>query len=204
MADTSSTLVDLLRHGEPRGGTKFRGYTDDPLSEQGWAQMRAAVQPDEQWDVMVTSPLLRCAEFAAELAGSSGIPLETDVRFQEIGFGEWEGRTYDELRLSAPGHLELFLRDPANRTPPGGEKLDAFIERVTAAWDELLARHDGKRILLVAHGGVNRVILCHALQIPTQNLFRLEVKFAGRSRIRVLGGGAESFPQLVFHGSPQP
>lgn len=204
MAEASSTLIDLLRHGEPEGGTKFRGYTDDPLSEQGWAQMRAAVQPEEQWDVMVTSPLLRCAEFAAEIAERIGVPLETDARFQEIGFGEWEGRTYDELHLSEPGRLDLFLRDPARHTPPGGEKLDDFIERVTAAWLELLARHDGKRILLVAHGGVNRVILCHALQIPTQNLFRLEVKFAGRSRLRVLGGGDESFPQLVFHGSPQP
>lgn len=201
MAETPSTLIDLLRHGEPEGGTKFRGYTDDPLSEQGWAQMRAAVQPEEQWDVMATSPLLRCAEFAAEIAERIGVPLETDARFQEIGFGEWEGRTYDELHLSDPGRLDLFLRDPACHAPPSGEKLDDFIERVTAAWLELLARHDGKRILLVAHGGVNRVILCHALQIPTQNLFRLEVKFAGRSRLRVLGGGDESFPQLVFHGT---
>jgi alpha-ribazole phosphatase/probable phosphoglycerate mutase len=166
--------------------------------------MRAAVQGESQWQAVVSSPLLRCAEFAAELAGRIDIPLETEARFQEIGFGEWEGRTYDELRLSDPDHLELFWRDPARHTPPGGEKLDTFIERVSVAWQELLCRHSGKHILLVAHGGVNRVILCHALQIPIQNMFRLEVKFAGRSRIRVLGSGAEAMPQLVFHGSSQP
>ena len=169
MPETSSTLIDLLRHGEPRGGAKFRGHTDDPLSETGWTQMRAAVQGDSPWQVVVSSPLLRCAEFAAELAAS----------------------------------LDLFWRDPARYTPPGGEALDAFAARVTASWRDTLARHAGKRILLVAHGGVNRVILCHVLQIPLQHMFRLQVPFAGRSRVRILGEGAEALPQLVFHGSPQ-
>ena len=197
-----TTIIDLIRHGEPRGGTKFRGHTDDPLSEQGWAQMRAAVRQEERWDVMVTSPLLRCAEFAAELAASLGLPLETEARFKEIGFGEWEGRTPEELMQRDPDCLDRLWRDPARHTPPGGECLDAFAARVTDGWNELLACHAGKKILVVAHGGVNRMILCHALQIPIHNLFRLDVPFAGLSRIRVLGGGAEAFPQLVFHGSP--
>jgi len=203
VADLSSTLIDLLRHGEPRGGAKFRGHTDDPLSETGWTQMRAAVQGESPWQVVVSSPLLRCAEFAAELAARAGVPLETEDRFKEIGFGEWEGRTSEELMQSAPDCLDLFWRDPARYTPPGGEALAAFAARVTASWSDTLARHAGKKILLVAHGGVNRVILCHVLQIPLQNMFRLQVPFAGRSRIRILGGGAEALPQLVFHGSPQ-
>lgn len=203
MIETATTLVDLLRHGEPRGGAKFRGHTDDPLSETGWTQMRAAVQGDSPWQVVVSSPLLRCAEFAAELAASLDLPMETEERFKEIGFGEWEGRTAEELMQSAPSCLDLFWRDPAHYTPPGGEALDAFAARVTASWIDALARHAGKKILLVAHGGVNRVILCHVLQIPLQNMFRLQVPFAGRSRVRILGSGAEALPQLVFHGNPQ-
>jgi alpha-ribazole phosphatase/probable phosphoglycerate mutase len=203
MIETATTLVDLLRHGEPRGGAKFRGHTDDPLSETGWTQMRAAVQGDSPWQVVVSSPLLRCAEFAAELAASLDLPLEIEERFKEIGFGEWEGRTAEELMQSAPDCLDLFWRDPASYTPPGGEALEAFATRVTASWIDTLARHAGKQILLVAHGGVNRVILCHVLQIPLQNMFRLQVPFAGRSRVRVLGDGAEALPQLVFHGNSQ-
>lgn len=204
MSDTSIvTTVDLIRHGEPAGGIRFRGHTDDPLSETGWAQMRAAVQGESQWQVVVSSPLLRCAEFAAELAARAGVPLETEARFKEIGFGEWEGRTPEELMHSAPDCLDRLWRDPAGYTPPGGERLEAFAARVTASWNDTLARHAGKKILLVAHGGVNRVILCHALQIPLQYMFRLEVPFAGLSRIRILGSGAEALPQLVFHGSPQ-
>lgn len=205
MSDTPIvTTVDLIRHGEPVGGARFRGHTDDPLSELGWAQMRAAIQGEYQWQVVVSSPLLRCVEFAAELAASSGAPLETEVRFKEIGFGEWEGRTPEELMRVAPDCLDQLWRDPAGFTPPGGEGLEAFAARVTASWNDTLARHAGKKILLVAHGGVNRVILCHALQIPLQNMFRLDVPFAALSRIRILGSGTEALPQLLFHGSPQP
>lgn len=205
MSDTSIvTTVDLIRHGEPAGGIRFRGHTDDPLSITGWAQMRAAVQGESQWQVVVSSPLLRCAEFAAELAARAGVPLETEARFKEIGFGEWEGRTPEELMQSAPDCLDLLWRDPAGYTPPGGEGLEAFAARVTASWNDTLARHAGKKILVVGHGGVNRVILCHALQIPLRNMFRLDVPFAALSRIRVLGSGSEALPQLLFHGNSQP
>jgi len=199
----NETLIDLLRHGEPVGGVKFRGHTDDPLSEQGWAQMRAALRDSEGWERVVCSPLRRCAEFAQEQATRLGLPCETEPRFREIGFGDWEGRTIDEIRQSDPERLERLWRDPARNTPPGGERLEAFVARVTAGWSELLTRHEGKKILLVAHGGVNRAILCQVLQIPIHNLFRLEVPFAGRSRVRVLGSGADALPLLVFHGHPQ-
>ncbi len=199
-----TTTVDLIRHGEPAGGVRFRGHTDDPLSELGWAQMRAAIQKGRQWDAVISSPLLRCAEFAAELAVGAGIPLETEARFEEIGFGDWEGRAPEELMQTDAGCLDRLWRDPAGYTPPGGEGLAAFAARVTAGWNELLCRHAGESILVVAHGGVNRVILCHALQIPIQNMFRLDVPFAALSRVRVLGNGAEALPQLLFHSGPPP
>ena len=199
-----TTTIDLIRHGEPEGGIRFRGHTDDPLSELGWSQMRAAVQGRNPWQVVITSPLLRCAGFAAELSADAGIALETDARLKEIGFGEWEGCTPEELVQQDPGCLDRLWRDPAGFTPPGGEGLTAFAARVTEGWNDLLHRHAGKHILVVAHGGVNRVILCQTLQIPIQHMFRLDVPLAGRSRVRVYGRGAEAQPQLIFHGSPQP
>ncbi|MEW6253578.1 MAG: histidine phosphatase family protein, partial [Planctomycetota bacterium] len=63
-----STLIDLMRHGEPVGGRRYRGQVDDPLSEKGWAQMRAAVGEAAPWHHVVSSPLLRCREFAETLA----------------------------------------------------------------------------------------------------------------------------------------
>ena len=62
------TTIDLIRHGEPVGGSKYRGQTDDPLSEKGWEQMRAAVGDHRPWEAILTSPLARCRAFAEKLA----------------------------------------------------------------------------------------------------------------------------------------
>lgn len=210
MTDTFTT-VDLLRHGEPVGGPRFRGATDDPLSEFGWRQMRAAVGTHPEWQAVVSSPLRRSAAFAEWLAGTlpplekgGMLSLEFEPRFREIGFGEWEGRTAQELLETAPEALADFWRDPVTHTPPGGEPFQAFAARVAAAWEQLLVRHGGSRILLVTHAGVIRLILAHILQMPLANLFRLEVPFAGLSRILVEGCGADALPQLVFHGRTRP
>ena len=56
MSDPLSTVIDLLRHGEPLGGRRYRGQRDDPLSEQGWRQMRASVGGYREWQAVVSSP----------------------------------------------------------------------------------------------------------------------------------------------------
>ena len=78
----SETCIDLLRHGEPVGGRRYRGQIDDPLSDTGWQQMRAALADRRDWDIIYTSPLRRCAEFAGELAARHGLPLASDPRLQ--------------------------------------------------------------------------------------------------------------------------
>lgn len=200
MAESSPTLIDLLRHGEPVGGVKFRGHSDDPLSETGWAQMRGAVAQAGCWDVVVTSPLKRCAEFAAELAARLDLPLETEEGLREIGFGAWEGLAPAQVAAAEPEALERFWRDPAHHTPPGGESLDDFGRRVAASWRGLLQRHGGKRILLVCHGGVIRLAVAQALDMPLANLFRLDVPYAAACRIRVQSCGEESLSELVHLG----
>ena len=192
----AETLIDLLRHGEPEGGVKFRGHSDDPLSADGWAQMRAATASAGGWEVVVASPLRRCAEFAAELAARLGVPLETETRLREIGFGAWEGLTAEQVAARDPEALERFWRDPAQHTPPGGEPLAGFEARVAAGWHDVMQRHAGKRILLVCHGGVIRLIIARVLAMPRSHLFRLNVPFASASRVRV--GGEKGLPELVL------
>lgn len=185
-----------MRHGEPLGGTRFRGWLDDPLNETGWTQMRAAVGDGCHWDAVVTSPLKRCAEFAEELAGRHSLPLEIDERFKEMGFGQWEGKIPAEVAAVDAARLENFWRDPVAFPPPEGESLAAVQARVAEGWQDLLARHSGRRVLLVCHGGVIRLVLAQVLGIPLSNLFRLHVPFASLSRVRVEG----DFSELVFLG----
>jgi alpha-ribazole phosphatase/probable phosphoglycerate mutase len=195
-----ATIVDLLRHGEPVGGRRYRGQTDDPLSDEGWRQMRAAVSAADHWDVIYSSPLKRCAAFAEELARQRAVPLRFDERLREIGFGAWEGQTPDELRARDPERLENFWRDPVGNRPEDAEPLDRFAARVSDAWRDLLASHPTRHILVVGHAGITRMVMSLVLGTPLENLFRIQVENAGLTRIRVHGQGADAWPVLVFHG----
>ena len=194
------TTLDLMRHGEPVGGRRYRGQTDDPLSEKGWAQMRNAVGNHCPWQVVISSSLSRCADFSRELAERHQLPLEIDARLIELGFGAWEGRTPDELTAADPETLNRFRSDPLMHAPPSAEPLTAFRDRIISAWGSLLEHYGGKHVLVVAHAGVIRMIVAHVLNVPLQHLFRLQVPNAGITRIRVEKHGAQLFPQLLFHG----
>lgn len=171
--------VDLLRHGETVGGTRFRGSLDDPLTGEGIRQMECAVANAGPWDEIVTSPLSRCAAFAESLALKLRVPLAIDERLREIHFGDWEGRSYAELMATAPLALTRFLGDPLRHPPPGAESVETFRERtLDALRDQLTAHNLGRRLLLVTHGGVIRVMLCHARQWPLARLLEIDVPHA--------------------------
>lgn len=193
------TTVDLLRHGEPVGGRKYRGQIDDPLSDKGWQQMRAAVGEHKPWQHIVSSPLLRCSAFATELAQQHDLPLSTDARFMEVQFGEWEGKTADQLRAADPDVIGRFKRDPINQRPAGAERLEDFSVRVRAAWHDLLLDQAGKHVLLVCHAGVIRMVLAHALNLPLASTYRIDVPSAGLTRIKIQGTGDDAQHQLLFH-----
>lgn len=196
-----TTIIDVVRHGEPEGGSKYRGQVDDPLSEKGWAQMRAAVEGRDGWQQIVSSDLSRCAAFAEEVAGNLAIPLQTTDQFREIGFGDWEGMTAKEIMARDEATLFAFWQDPLNNTPPNAEPLANFYQRIENAWEEMLAAHAGKHILLVGHAGMMRVLLLKALGMPLDGFYRFDPRNASIVRIRVDSGRhGESYTQLVFEG----
>ncbi len=195
-----TTLIDLMRHGEPVGGSRYRGQMDDPLSSTGWKQMRAAVGQQTPWDAIVSSPLSRCLDFAQELAEHTGIPLEIDERLMEIGFGAWQGKTREEITQYDPGLLQRFYRDPMTNRPEDAEGLAEFRTRVLSAWNDILNRHAGQHVLIVCHAGIIRMVLAHILDIPLSNLFRIKVGTANITRIECAEQGEEFLGQLVFHG----
>jgi alpha-ribazole phosphatase/probable phosphoglycerate mutase len=177
------TRIDLLRHGEPVGGRRYRGQVDDVLSEKGWAQMWNAVGADPEWQQIVSSPLQRCSAFASSLAESLVLPIQLEPRFREIGFGDWEGKTRDELDRLDPGQITRFYQDPVKNRPPGAEPLDEFTGRVQAAFNDMVGRFAGQSVLVVAHAGVIRAVLAYTLDIPLASMYRISVPNAGISRI---------------------
>jgi len=179
------TCIDLLRHGETRAGSVYLGRTDAPLSEHGFRQMAEALLNAPRYHAVLSSPLARCAVFAQDYAQRHGLPLHFDARFQEMDFGAWDGCSAAEIAAADAGALENFWRDPVAFTPPQAEPLLSFQARVLAAWQELPARYPDQRVLLVTHGGVMRIILCHLQQRPLAKLLSLSVPHAALHQIIV-------------------
>lgn len=184
--------LDFLRHGEPEGGVRYRGGgVDDPLSERGWRQMWEALGGERPWTRVVSSPLRRCYDFAAEFAGRHGLPLEVDPRLREVGFGRWEGLRHEQARDADPAFYAAFYADPVNHRPPGAEPLEAFVARVHAGIRDLFERHRDERILVVCHMGTIRGAVSYALQPPLSALYRIHMPFAGRMRLSRTERGLE-------------
>jgi len=197
----SDTVIDLLRHGTPEGGRAYRGHgIDDALSEKGWAQMWAAVgeQADWPWTHIVSSPLIRCRDFAEALGKRAGLPVSVDARFREVGFGSWEGRTPAQIQGDNADQYAAFFRDPVHCRPPGAEPLADFVARVASGFDECLRKYAGEQVLVVAHAGVIRAVMAHVLRADLACAYRVAVGNACFTRCRL----GERGLMLEFHNRP--
>ena len=177
--------IDLLRHGETAGSGRYCGSTDDTLTPRGREQMRSALGEDCPWERVISSPLTRCAAFARELAQRRGLPFEIENRLREYHFGAWEGKSATELLTTDPKGIARFWKDPVRYPPPGSEDISHFQARVLEAWGELLARHAGKYLLIICHGGPIRIILGQVQGMSLPERLRLEVPHASLSRVRI-------------------
>lgn len=198
--DTSTTIVDLLRHGEVQGGACFRGSQDDPLSDNGWLQMHTTLKTETNWQTVISSPLKRCYAFASKFSSEQNLPLSRDARFQEMHFGDWEGKTAAQIMETHPELLTQFWASPDENSPPNGEPFIEFKKRILGAWHELANQYAGQHILLISHAGCIRTILAEVLQMPQQAQFRLELPLASMSRVKIFQDGDQCYPSLVFHG----
>ncbi|CAA0082980.1 Putative phosphoserine phosphatase 2 [Zhongshania aliphaticivorans] len=186
MAKVSKTQIDLLRHGACEGGEIFRGSTDVALSELGWQQMHDKVATmGPNWDHIVSSPLQRCQRFAETLASEQKTPVTVCNDLREMHFGDWEGLPHDVARQQYPQEWSDFWESPAEASPPNGEAMPDFCRRVTTELDRIAEQYRGQSALLVVHGAVIRVMICHWLGMPMGAMTRLSVPYAGLTRFTV-------------------
>ncbi len=190
------TVIDFIRHGSPEGGRLYRGHTiDDPLSDKGWQQLWSTVADHSPWQQIVTSPMQRCRAFAEALGERHGISVQVDNDFREVGFGSWEGRSPQEIEQNEPDAYRNFYLDPVNNRPRGAEPLQAFGDRVSAAYRRLITNYPGQHLLVVGHAGVIRAALGHVMQAPPAAWYRCQVNTAAVTRFSHSALGNK----LLFH-----
>ena len=187
-----TVLLDVLRHGETELGGGLRGSLDDALTPLGWEQMRAAVKGRGPWDRIVSSPLQRCALFAQELAEQLKLPVSFDKDLQELHFGAWEGQSAAALMQTDEQALGRFWADPYGFTPPEGEPVSVFSQRVWAAVNRLHHAYAGERVLVVCHGGVMKLLLAQARGLPREHLLQVQVANGALFSLRVAAQGVVS------------
>lgn len=195
----TTTTIELLRHGLPEGGDCMRGSTDVALSPIGWQQMDRALVEQAEFDHIISSPLIRCADFAKKFGQQISKQVKLVENWREIDFGDWDGIAYSQLWQQQKQPLSQYWSDPWRHTPPRGESLAAFDTRINQAWQQLLDDYEGKHLLVVTHGGVMRQIIHQLLKLPQDNthLSRIDLPYASRIKITVyLDQNHQQWPRL--------
>lgn len=174
----------LLRHGEIEcpDADGFIGQVDVPLSATGcrqalgWKDELSRVEFAAVW----SSDLRRALGTAAIVFGGRRADLRTSGDLREIRLGEWDGLSRRRVREA---HPDLWLargQDLAGFRPPGGESFSDLQQRVVRRVRQIAAGANGA-VCVVTHAGVIRVLICHCLQMPLSNLFRIRLDYASLS-----------------------
>ncbi|EDQ01635.1 histidine phosphatase family protein [Shewanella benthica] len=154
----NTTHFMLLRHGLPEQAGHLLGRTNPALTEQGWQQMRRSAAT-LNFDIIISSPLIRCQHFASRLATERGAELRVLPQWQELDFGLWDGKSIASLWEDERQAYSQYWHDPFIHTPPEGETSVALLARVSESINQLSRQYRGKRVLIVTHSGVMRITL---------------------------------------------
>lgn len=197
------TVVYLVRHGAVVGAEtrRFIGHLDVPLSARGEAQLAALARrlASVTLKAVYSSDLLRTRRSADILAAPHGLRTVTLAGLREFAMGRWEGLTAEEIRALAPEAFAAWMADVGRFQFPGGENLDQVAARAWAAFEDIVAAHEGERVAIVAHGGSNRAILCRALGLPLGRLLALGQDYAGLSMLERSADGVWALALLNHH-----
>lgn len=183
----------LYRHGETtlsRGEKRFLGTTECSLSQLGREQIRmAAMQYDGLSERIYCSPSIRCREsaqiFADVLEQRQKRPeIIYRERLQEIHMGEWDGKTFSEVKMVYPDAYEERGRDLVHFRVPGGETFLEVQKRAIAEIEQIRKEERGA-VLVMTHHGVIRTLRCHYLGMPLSKLMEWKLGYGQCCTLRI-------------------
>ncbi|MCD6571554.1 MAG: alpha-ribazole phosphatase [Deltaproteobacteria bacterium] len=172
------TRLYLVRHGQviTFSERRYTGHKDVDITELGIRQMEAvAVRlKGENLSGVYCSDLIRARKGARIIAAGHGLIPESHSTLRELNVGQWEGLTLKEIEEQFPGALDERGKRISSYRIPGGESIQDLAQRVIPSLKKILNANHGKDVVLVAHGGVNRVILADAMNIDLKNFYSIE------------------------------
>jgi broad specificity phosphatase PhoE len=185
-----ATRVVLVRHAATEESARCYGRLDVSLSPRGHRQADALAGAlgDHPLAAVYASPLARALDTARPIAAAQGLEPDVLDALAELDFGEVEGLRYDEIEAARPELFRAWMDEPARVRFPGGEGLADLRARVLPVLAEIRLRHEREAVVVVAHGGVVRVVLAEALGLDDGAFFRLDLSEGGVSVVDWLDG----------------
>jgi len=173
--------VYLIRHTTPVLDPGLIYGRKELLLHADFAYEREVVQSqlNGDFEIIYSSPAARCTELASAISPT----FLTDNRLQELDFGEWEGKTWDTVDQQA---LQTWMDDYVNVCTPGGESMMQMHARVKEFWAEL-GQSGYRKIAIVTHAGVIRLILSIVNQIELTSVFDIKIAYGEVIRVRING-----------------
>lgn len=199
---TPHTRIYLIRHGQVAGfdQARYNGQTDVGLTDLGVEQYHVMKErlADKKISACYTSDLSRCSIGAEIICGQFGIEPVRRRELRELNVGVWEGLTWQEIQSRWPDQWEARLADLVNYRVPQGENPLDVQARLMPVIGEIVERHCGQEILVVGHGGVNRIVLLNAIGAPISAMFNIEQSYGclniidyyadGKTTVKLLNG----------------
>jgi len=174
------TKVFLIRHGEAAANVEGvpLGQNDSPLTERGKEQARKTGKflKDKNIDALYSSDLGRAVETAEIISGEISLDVKTTPAFRELSLGKWQGLSYEQLRAKSIALTKKMKEkgiDEKEIRAPGGENTFDHRQRAIDKLEELVEKHEGENIVVVAHSGTNKVILGAVRGRPVREYYQI-------------------------------
>ncbi|MBI5175202.1 MAG: histidine phosphatase family protein [Candidatus Obscuribacter sp.] len=183
------TTIYFVRHGHTMATEMGLLYSDPSLeiTEKGKLQAQAAARyiAAHRPELLLRGKAVRVAQSAQPIEEILGLKAETIEGFEEWNVGNWEGRTYLDIKKNDPDQYHQWCADPIENAPPEGESIAHLAGRIGEAMQAVSGntRYAGKKICMVTHSGIIRSALVHALEMPVRNFWRFSVPTGSITRI---------------------
>ncbi|MBO0332111.1 histidine phosphatase family protein [Sneathiella sp. CAU 1612] len=190
----------LVRHAPVDAGIIY-GHLDleANFSDTGRLDELAHLLPKES--TVISSDLRRCRETARHILQRQkrpGFPLYESAALREQCFGQWEGKTYQEVEATDPRCYSAFFKNPAMCKPEGGESFLDIIPRVQGEIDRLQQSENGRHLLLITHAGVIRAIVGLSLGLSPEKMLSLAIDPLSVTHLTSFRRGAETSWRVNF------
>jgi probable phosphoglycerate mutase len=168
-AEDRTTLI-LVRHGETEWNVvrRIQGHSDSRLTERGREEGRRVAErlAGLKLAAVYASDLGRARETGEMIAAPHGLAVRTKPELRERCYGEFEGRTREEIVAANPDTFAAWVADRQRLAPPGGETQAELSARVMRGLREIAGAHPGETVAIAGHGGPIKSALFAVLDVP--------------------------------------